>query len=241
VLRAGLSPPRRARRGTAAAPRTRVGRGTRRDGQGGARGKGNGGGRRAGDVPRPGRTEAGRAGARVPRCRERAPRRGRAEAGPRRGHRGRARAGSCQAGVARPRRGRAGPRPGRGRSPAPGSCARGGAGCSRAARRLGEESREEREVGAREREIGGGERRCRGQWCWRPGARAARVRVGAAGPPVGPLVGRIELGFCFFSFFSNFEIPIQIIIKFIKNSKLFINKIFIFVLLIIISFTRIFI
>jgi hypothetical protein len=241
VLRAGLSPPRRARRGTAAAPRTRVGRGTRRDGHGGARGKGNGGGRRAGDVPRPGRTEAGRAGARVPRCRERAPRRGRAEAGPRRGHRGRARAGSCQAGVARPRRGRAGPRPGRGRSPAPGSCARGGAGCSRAARRLGEESREEREVGAREREIGGGERRCRGQWCWRPGARAARVRVGAAGPPVGPLVGRIELGFCFFSFFSNFEIPIQIIIKFIKNSKLFINKIFIFVLLIIISFTRIFI
>jgi hypothetical protein len=76
--------------------------------------------------------------------------RDRAEAAPTQGPR--ARAGTCprrsraRAGAARPRRDVS----------APGSCARGGAWCSRAARRLGEESREEREVGAREREIGGG-------------------------------------------------------------------------------------
>jgi hypothetical protein len=150
--------------------------------------------------------------------------RDRAEAAPTQGPR--ARAGTCprrsraRAGAARPRRDVS----------APGSSAA-----------WGRKQGGERGRGAGERDWWG-KRRCRGRRCWRSGARAARVRVGAAGPLVGPLVGRIELEFCFFFlFFSNFEILIQIIIKSIKNSKLFINKVFISVLLIIISFTRIFI
>jgi hypothetical protein len=52
---------------------------------------------------------------------------------------------------------------------------------------------------------------------------------------VGPLVGRLGLGFFFF--FSNFKIPIQIIIKFIIiKPKLFINKILILGLIFIILF-----
>jgi hypothetical protein len=90
--------------------------------------------------------------------------RDRAEAAPTQGPRaragdapGRARAGAAPAQGPRARAGDApGRASGRGHSSAPGSCARGGAWCSWAARRLGEESREEREVGAREREIGGG-------------------------------------------------------------------------------------
>jgi hypothetical protein len=97
---------------------------------------------RAGDAP--GRARAGAAPAQGPRARAGdAPGRARAGAAPAQGPR--ARAGDAP--------GRAS---GRGHSSAPGSCARGGAWCSWAARRLGEESREEREVGAREREIGGG-------------------------------------------------------------------------------------
>jgi hypothetical protein len=69
--------------------------------------------------------------------------------------------------------------------------------------------------------------------CWRLGDRAGwarlRVRRGRLHGPNGPLrLGRLGLGFVFFSFsfFSNFEIPIQIIIKFIIiKLKLFINKI----------------
>jgi hypothetical protein len=147
--------------------------------------------RRAAPAPEP----LARAGNAPGRARAGAARPRRKRAGPR------PRRSRAHAGAARPRRGRAGPRPRRSRSSAPGSCARGGAWCSRAARRLGEESREEREVGRGRERLAGGERRCRGRRCWRSGARAARVRVGAAGPLVGPLVGRIELGFCFFSFF----------------------------------------
>jgi hypothetical protein len=150
-----------------------------------------------------------------------APRPGRApghhgRAGPDRGGAGRGARAALPREGATPgtRRGRAAP--GRGRAPAPGtrraapkpgSRARAGelragrrwvlAGCSAA---WGRKQGGERGRGAGERDRWG-ERRCRGRRCWRPGARAARVRVGAAGPPVGPLVGRIELGFCFFSFF----------------------------------------
>jgi hypothetical protein len=52
---------------------------------------------------------------------------------------------------------------------------------------------------------------------------------------VGQKAARFSLGF--FSFFSNFEIPIQIIIKFIIiKPKLFINKILILELIFIILF-----
>jgi hypothetical protein len=159
----------------------------------------------------------------------RAPRRGRhGRAGPDRGEAGRGARAALPREGATPgtRRGRATPgpprprprwdAPGRGRAPAPGtrraaprpgSFTRTGelragrrwvlAGCSAA---WGRKQGGERGRGAGERDRWG-ERRCRGRRCWRPGARAARVRVGAAGPPVGPLVGRIELGFCFFLFF----------------------------------------
>jgi hypothetical protein len=90
------------------------------------------------------------------------------------------------------------------------------------------EEREWRRVGERSREGEGVQ-----------GAAAARGgrRQGAAATSSWALVGRLELGFCFFFFFSNFEIPIQIIIKFIIiKPKIFINKILILRLIFIILF-----
>ena len=92
-----------------------------------------------------------------------------------------------------------------------------------------EEGERRRRVGERSREGEGVQ-----------GAAAARGgrRQGAAATSSWALVGRLELGFCFFLFFfSNFEIPIQIIIKFIIiKPKLFINKILILGLIFIILF-----
>jgi hypothetical protein len=87
------------------------------------------------------------------------------------------------------------------------------------------EEREWRRVGERSREGEGVQ-----------GAAAARGgrRQGAAATSSWALVGRLELGFCFFFFFSNFEIPIQIII--IIKPKIFINKILILRLIFIILF-----
>jgi hypothetical protein len=98
--------------------------------------------------------------------------------------------------------------------------------------RLGAKGGREREVGGMERERRGRENECRGRRRL-PGRQGARL-MGPSGP------ARVRLGFFFFFFsisFSNFEIPIQINIKFIIiKPKLFINKILILRLIFIILF-----